>query len=126
MIPERIIFVSRGITVDIIYCVCSEAVILILQYFTVIDEFATLHPVSILTVHTLSARYSKCFMFSVCVVTQLSIARYDDSAVAPAQRQTRPPPRGDHFAVVCGTVLCYKSEGRWFDPSWCHWNFSLT
>jgi len=29
----------------------------------------------------------------------------------------------------CGStvikVLCYKSEGRWFDPSWCHWNFSL-
>ena len=28
-----------------------------------------------------------------------------------------------------GTVVkvpCYKSEGRWFDPSWCHWNFSLT
>ena len=23
-------------------------------------------------------------------------------------------------------VLCYKSEGRWFNPSWCHWNFSLT
>jgi len=23
-------------------------------------------------------------------------------------------------------VLCYKSEGRWFDPGWCHWNFSLT
>jgi hypothetical protein len=22
-------------------------------------------------------------------------------------------------------VLCYKSEGRWFDPKWCHWNFSL-
>ena len=21
-------------------------------------------------------------------------------------------------------VLCYKSEGRWFDPSLCHWNFS--
>ena len=20
-------------------------------------------------------------------------------------------------------VLCYKSEGRWFNPSWCHWNF---
>ena len=20
-------------------------------------------------------------------------------------------------------VLCYKSEGHWFDPSWCHWNF---
>ena len=28
-----------------------------------------------------------------------------------------------------GTVvkaLCYKSEGRWFDSKWCHWNFSLT
>jgi phage antirepressor YoqD-like protein len=27
-----------------------------------------------------------------------------------------------------GTVvkgLCYKSEGRWFDSRWCHWNFSL-
>ena len=20
-------------------------------------------------------------------------------------------------------VLCYKSEDRWFDPSWCHWIF---
>jgi hypothetical protein len=34
----------------------------------------------------------------------------------------------------CGTadggtvvkVLRYKSEGRWFDSRWCHWNFSLT
>ena len=23
-------------------------------------------------------------------------------------------------------VLRYKSEGRWFDPRWCRWNFSLT
>ena len=22
-------------------------------------------------------------------------------------------------------VQCYKSESRWFNPSWCHWNFSL-
>ena len=21
------------------------------------------------------------------------------------------------------TVLRYKSEGRWFDPSWCQWTF---
>ena len=28
-----------------------------------------------------------------------------------------------HGTVV--KVLCYKSEGRWLDPSWCHWNFSL-
>ena len=23
-------------------------------------------------------------------------------------------------------VLRYKSEGRWFDSRWSHWNFSLT
>jgi len=23
-------------------------------------------------------------------------------------------------------LLCYKSEGRWLDSRWCHWNFSLT
>ena len=28
--------------------------------------------------------------------------------------------------LISRNVLCYKSEGRWFDPSWCHWNFSLT
>ena len=33
--------------------------------------------------------------------------------------------RGDRGGTVV-KVLCYKSEGRWFDPSWCHWNFSLT
>jgi len=35
--------------------------------------------------------------------------------------------------VVCGVgggtvvkVLCYNSEGHWFDPRWCHLNFLLT
>ena len=32
---------------------------------------------------------------------------------------------GDRGGTVV-KVLCYKSEGRWFDPRWCHWNFSLT
>ena len=31
---------------------------------------------------------------------------------------------GDRGGTVV-KVLCYKSEGRWFDPRWCHWNFSL-
>ena len=34
-----------------------------------------------------------------------------------------------HFMIGSGIVvkvLCYKLEGRWFDPRWCHWNFSLT
>ena len=32
---------------------------------------------------------------------------------------------GDRRSTVV-KVLCYKSEGRWFDPSWCNRNFSLT
>ena len=30
--------------------------------------------------------------------------------------------KGDRGSTVV-KVLCYKSEGRWFDPRWCHWNF---
>jgi len=26
---------------------------------------------------------------------------------------------GDRGSTVV-KVLCYESEGRWFDPSWCH------
>ena len=33
-------------------------------------------------------------------------------------------PTGNRGSTV-GKVLCYKSEGRWFDSRWCHWNFSL-
>jgi len=32
---------------------------------------------------------------------------------------------GDRGSTVV-KVLCYKSEGRWFALSWCHWKFSLT
>ena len=28
-----------------------------------------------------------------------------------------------HRCSTVVKVLCYKSEGRWFDPSWCHWIF---
>ena len=32
---------------------------------------------------------------------------------------------GDRGGTVV-KVLRYKSEGRWFDSKWYHWNFSLT
>jgi hypothetical protein len=32
---------------------------------------------------------------------------------------------GDRGSTVV-KVLRYKSEGRWFDPRWCHWIFPLT
>jgi len=34
------------------------------------------------------------------------------------------PLNGDRGGTVV-KVLCYKSEGRWFDSRWCHWNFLL-
>ena len=34
----------------------------------------------------------------------------------------RPLQFGDRGSTVV-KVQCYKSEGRWFDPSWCHWIF---
>jgi len=43
--------------------------------------------------------------------------------------QTRDMKAHSYYGDCSGTavkVLCYKSEGRWFDPSWCDWNFSLT
>ena len=30
--------------------------------------------------------------------------------------------KGDRGNTVV-KVLCYKLEGRWFDPSWCQWTF---
>jgi len=33
---------------------------------------------------------------------------------------------GGERGSTVAKMLCYKSEVRWFDPSWCHWNFSLT
>ena len=32
--------------------------------------------------------------------------------------------QGDRGSTVV-KVLCYKSEGRWFDSSWCQWIFYL-
>ena len=32
---------------------------------------------------------------------------------------------GDSGSTVV-KALCYKSDGRWFDSRWYHWNFSLT
>jgi hypothetical protein len=34
--------------------------------------------------------------------------------------------KGTANGVTVVKVLCYKSEGRWFDSRWCHWIFPLT
>jgi hypothetical protein len=30
------------------------------------------------------------------------------------------------YGEALSSALCYKSEGRWFDSRWCHWNLPLT
>ena len=35
-------------------------------------------------------------------------------------------PTKSQYANTVVKLLCYKSEGRWFDSRWYHWNFSLT
>ena len=33
---------------------------------------------------------------------------------------------GPRWGSTVVKALCYTSEGRWFDPSWCQWIFLLT
>jgi len=44
----------------------------------------------------------------------------DENAV---QELTACPLDGGVRGSTVVKVLCYKSEGRWFDPSWCQWIF---
>jgi len=45
---------------------------------------------------------------------------HDTGAILPGKF----PSLADRGSTVV-KMLCYKSEGRWFDPSCYHWNFSL-
>ena len=58
---------------------------------------------------------------SVCLHVSCKRERYNISIFIPYIKGVP----GDRGGTVV-KVLRYKSEGRWFDPSWCHWNFSLT
>ena len=69
------------------------------------------------------------FYFNSCYEENEDVAPYVDRYVLRAQQASRlillRALWGDRGGVVV-KVLCYKSEGRWFDPGWCHWNFSMT
>jgi len=61
-----------------------------------------------------------CNVFSIHVSNVIAyfVQRYPLQISAPYWTY------GDRGSTVV-KVLCYKSVGRWFDPSWCHWNSSL-
>ena len=50
--------------------------------------------------------------------TLSALRRHISNAVLPSRS-------GDCGSTVV-KVLCYKSEGRWFDPSWCQWIFHFS
>jgi len=54
---------------------------------------------------------------------------FDDKCVRSLDNSLEGYKDGIYLQILRRTgvlSLCYKSEGRWFDSSWCHWNFSLT
>jgi hypothetical protein len=79
--------------------------------FRVEWRVATTHPESIRTVHPLTTRYSKGFMFSVCVAAEQSVAPTNSSTVVHPTASSRlhrtrhaPPPKEDRF-VICELYL---------------------
>jgi len=50
--------------------------------------------------------------------------KYDQIWIATNKKNVQSREEARCSSVV--KALCYKSEGRWFDSRWCHWNFSLT
>ena len=71
--------------------------------------------------------YSACVMCSLIYPAYKVHAPYCHMWPAPIYNNFPHYPinGGDRGGTVV-KVLCYKSEGRWLDPRWCHWNFSLT
>jgi hypothetical protein len=65
--------------------------------------------------------YQKCLTLPPCIYNVLDYPEHGRNKLLFNS--------GTYLPICCGTVvkvLCYKSEGRWFDSRWCHWNFSLT
>ena len=58
-------------------------------------------------------------------VALYSDVRNTKTSCADGNKGTALQYTGDRGSTVV-KVLCYKTGGCWFDPSWCHWNFSLT
>ena len=60
----------------------------------------------------------------VIIVIQFSLLKCSFNNTGPTVKY-----KNNYINTGDGTVvkvLRYKSEGRWFDSRWCHWNFSLT
>jgi len=69
-----------------------------------------------------------------CGVIRLGASAGSNSEDGGEPSQTYPTPENEgttilrrkHAIAQLVEALCYKSEGRGFYSSWCHWKFSLT
>jgi len=64
------------------------------------------------------------FFFRVCHHLSNAVCNFNGNLLSAEffKLLRVPEDRGSTVAKA----LCYKSEDRWFDSRWCHWNFSLT
>jgi len=66
----------------------------------------------------------KCLLRVLCPVRRPVTTL--DWVLLKVRNLTLVPRVGGNRGGTVVKVLCYKSEGGWFNPRWCHWNFSLT
>ena len=65
------------------------------------------------------------FLFSKAHAKSVLESKESTAKFRHHEKLNVPGKQGDRGSTVV-KALYYKSEGRWFDPSWCHLNFSLT
>ena len=73
---------------------------------------------------TVNIRINRYASPSTTVLRYFSLDRAVNK-MPPTQLYLVSDEEGDRGGTVV-KALCYKSKGRWFDPRWSHWNFSLT
>jgi hypothetical protein len=98
---------------------CQECDICARTIFRGEWRIATTHLERIRTAHSLTTRYWKCMVFSVCVYKQNSLSLLPLAVQQScAQRQTRPPPRGSvcylwtlHVMTMKNIIILGKEWG---------------
>ena len=78
--------------------------------------------------HTFTLRYPSFNYIEILHFITIIIALYNKYTftVIPITQMYKVINITGHRGGTVAKVLRYKSGGRWFDPSWCHWSFSLT
>ena len=67
--------------------------------------------------YRIASRYAASFALKM-----KALRPFDTSSTTHPNTQRHINEEGDRRSTVI-KVLCYKSEGRWFDASWCKWIF---